>query len=85
MNEGEKKYLRLKDVAAMFEVRRETIDRWCRVSDFPYKAIPGGKRFVKADIEAWLAARSFGTQSNHPDRISDTMSDLSSADNGGER
>jgi predicted DNA-binding transcriptional regulator AlpA len=66
MNDDTTKFLRLKDVAAIFGVTRETIDRWCRVSDFPYKAIPGGKRFVKADIDAWLTARSFGSHSQSP-------------------
>lgn len=50
-----------KDVAALLGVCPRTVDNWCRAGVLPFIAIPGGKRFSRQDVEAFLRDRSFGS------------------------
>jgi len=59
--------LKLKDVAAIFQVTTKTIDNWCRGGILNYEAYPCGKRFDPDKIEAFRRSRSFGeSHSQHP-------------------
>ena len=48
------KYLKMKDVCEIFEVDRTTIYHWMN-NGMPSIKIGGGRRFVKDQIDRWIA------------------------------
>ena len=57
--------LKLRDVAAIFQVTPKTIDNWCIRGILSYESYPCGKRFDPDKIDAFRRSRSFDGSHNH--------------------
>jgi len=49
-----------KQLAAELQVSTRQIDKWCAARALPFHLLGSRKRFTDADVESFLAARSFG-------------------------
>jgi excisionase family DNA binding protein len=53
--------LTVAEAARLLKVSVRTIDKWCRANRIPYVWVLTDRRFVQADLEAWLEPQKVAT------------------------
>lgn len=59
--------LTIEELAAELSLAKATLREWCWTKRIPFVKLGRAVRFRRADIEAWLAARTVAPQGPRPD------------------